>query len=530
MPVLLVMGITVFYVLLKATGTSVAEARQAGWLANFPRETGSHQLTFFSLVKVASWPLLFGQINLLATILLTSVVSILLTASALELVAQQEIDLNTELRSAGTATFVAGLGGGMVGFHSLSMSRLALSMGTQSRWVGIISSLFCGLALLVGAPLVSYVPQFARGGLLLFLGLIFLWEWVYEASRKLNKLDYAVVLIILAVVGTVGYPEGVATGIFAAIFLFVHNYSRIDVVGHAVSGSNLRSNVERPMAEVRFLREAGEQVYVLRLQGFIFFGTAARLLTEVRLRATDLSLQPLRFVIMDFRRVTGLDSSAVFSLWKVYQLACKMNFCLLVTQIRSDILEQLEMGGLRRGQLENFLVLQDLDHGLEHCENLILQASPLKQVQNGSDVHLMDQLRDVWSKEVPPDRLLIYLERQHIPQGQKLIRQTELSERMYFIERGQVAARLELENGHSIRLRSQGPGTVVGEVGLFLGGHRTASVVTEQPSTVYCLSADSLHRMQKADPALALAFHQYVVCLLAERLTTATNMLREFQR
>ena len=32
----------------------------------------------------------------------------------------------------------------MVGFHSLSMSRLVLSMGTRSRWVGVISAVICG--------------------------------------------------------------------------------------------------------------------------------------------------------------------------------------------------------------------------------------------------------------------------------------------------------------------------------------------------------------------------------------------------
>jgi SulP family sulfate permease len=125
---------------------------------------------------------------------------------------------------------------------------------------------------------------------------------------------------------------------------------------------------------------------------------------------------------------------------------------------------------------------------------------------------------------------LPYLERKEVPKGTHLIRQSELSESLFFIESGQVTARLEIDGGHFMRLRSQGAGTVVGEVGLFLGGRRTASVVTEQPSTVYLLSAASLELMGKDDPALALAFHQFIVKLLAERLTTASNMLRDFQQ
>jgi SulP family sulfate permease len=130
---------------------------------------------------------------------------------------------------------------------------------------------------------------------------------------------------------------------------------------------------------------------------------------------------------------------------------------------------------------------------------------------------------------VPTEKLLLYLEKRHIGKGEHLIRQSEVSECMFFIESGQVTAKLEFDDGRWVRLRSQGPGTMVGEVGLFLGGRRTASVVTEQPSTVYYLSADALSRMRNTDPALALAFHQCLVCLLAERLTSASNMLRDLQ-
>src|SRR5262249_16784161 len=316
-----------------------------------------------------------NNVNILLTILLTSVVSILLTASALELSAQQEIDCERARPAAGTATFIAGLAGGMVGFHSLSLSRLALSMGARSRWVGAISALLCGLALFYGPSLVSFVPQCVCGGLLFFLGLVFLWEWVYEASRKLTRLDYLVVLFILAVVGAVGYPEGVATGIIAAVVLFVHNYSRVNVVSHALSGASLRSNVDRPMREIHRLRERGEQIYVLRLQGFIFFGTATRLLHEVRTRANNKSLQEPRFVILDFRGVSGLDSSAVFSLWKVYQLGRKLEFTLIMAHMRLDIRQQLEMGGLREDELPAYHVFADLDHSLEWCEHLLLEDS-----------------------------------------------------------------------------------------------------------------------------------------------------------
>jgi SulP family sulfate permease len=451
-------------------------------------------------------------------------VSILLTASALELASQEEIDLNQELRAAGVATFVAGLGGGMVGFHSLSMSRLVLSLGATTRWVGVGSALICGLALCFGASIVTGVPQFVCGGLLFYLGLTFLWEWVYEAFRTLTAVDYGVVILILAVVSTVGYPQGVGVGIVAALIMFIHNYSRVEVVTHAYSGADLRSNVDRPLRDLRFLGEHGGQVYILRLQGFIFFGTANHLLHEVRLRAIDPALPTLKFTILDFRRISGLDSSAIFSLSKVQHLARKQGFSVLMCQVSPEITSQIENGGLHANRDDSLITLPDLDHALEWCENSLLAGRNEKP--NGASHRLEEQLKESWPAGVEPRRLKPYLERLEVPAATQLIRQSERSESLFFIESGLVTAQLELEDGRILRLRTMGAGTVVGEVGLFLGGQRTASVITEQPCTVYRLSHESLERMNLENPDLALAFHRYLICLLAERLTSNSKILR----
>jgi len=309
--------------------------------------------------------------------------------------------------------------------------------------------------------------------------------------------------------------------------LFIHNYSRVDVVSHAVSGANVRSNVERPVRDLRFLREHGDQIWILRLQGFIFFGTANHLLNGVRDRAADPELPPLRFVVMDFRRVTGIDSSAVFSLWKVHQMARKVGFSLVMTQVAPQFQKQLAIGGLRPADFPSFRLFPDLDHGLEWCESLLLSASSARA--NGGFDHLREQLQDIWPKEVPLNRLLAYLEPQQVAEGTHLIRQADRSECLYFIESGQVTARLELEGGRALRLRKMGAGTIVGEVGMFLGGQRMASVVTEATCSVYRLTAEALDRMRGEDPVLALAFHQFLIRLLAERLTATSNMLRSYQ-
>ena len=64
-----------------------------------------------------------------------------------------------------------------------------------------------------------------------------------------------------------------------------------------------------------------------------------------------------------------------------------------------------------------------------------------------------------------------------------------------------------------------GPGTVVGEVALYLGAEQPASVVSEEPSRLYRLTRQALERMDRDDPDLAAALHRAFARLLADRLS-----------
>ena len=74
-------------------------------------------------VLAANWAAILGQGGNIATVLILSVVSLLLNASALELAIRQDVDLNRELRAAGFANILSGLGGGMVGYHVARLIR-----------------------------------------------------------------------------------------------------------------------------------------------------------------------------------------------------------------------------------------------------------------------------------------------------------------------------------------------------------------------------------------------------------------------
>ncbi len=106
------------------------------------------------------------------------------------------------------------------------------------------------------------------------------------------------------------------------------------------------------------------------------------------------------------------------------------------------------------------------------------------------------------------------------------MRQNNSPSGLYFLETGQVTVQLEAEDGSIIRLRQMSAGTLVGEIGTYLNQAATASVIADQPSTLYHLSLEALKRMEQSDPEIAAAFHRFMARFMAERLTHTTETLQ----
>jgi SulP family sulfate permease len=464
----------------------------------------------------------------LATILIISVVSLLLYATGLELTFEKDIDLNRELQAAGLGTFGAGIGGGMVGYHALSLSALGFKMGSSSRLVGLFSAMLCGIVLVLGASILSFFPMVIVGGLLLFLGLSFLIEWAYETWFTLPKVDYFIIILILVVIAAVGFLAGVGVGLVAAVILFVVSYSRINVVKHSLSGANYQSRVTRDSSHRQILRQNGDQLFILQLQGFIFFGTADNLVGQVRQRINEPDLPPLCYVVLDFRQVTGLDSTALLSFAKMKQVARAQDIRLVFTQPSPEVRHQFEQGGFGEEVEGGFHFFPDLEHGLEWCENQTLLAEGMGTGEEQGS--LQEQLEDLLPQEVNLASLLEYLERMKVDAGHYLMHQGDPPEDLYFIETGQVTAQLEEPGKEPVRLETMKGGRVVGEIGFYLGNARTAAVVTDEPSTVYRLTRSTLDQIERIDPEVASIFHQIIVHLVSERVTHLINTVKALER
>ena len=494
-------------------GTSVP-LDSGGWFFKPFSQEGVWQAWTRSTLSHIDWTVLLHQSGTLLAMMVIVTLSILLNSTGLELATARNVDLNDELRANGVANVVNGACGGMVGYLSINRCLLNQQAGANSPLAGTIAGLLCGCVLFFGSSFLTYVPKPVMGGLLLYIGWNLLVRWVFKSRAQLPLFDYLLVLFILTIIVSFGFIAGVGTGILVACLLFIVSYGKTSSIKYTLSGENYQSNVLRFEPQRSLLQKEGDSIAILVLHGFVFFGTANGLLDEIRRRMADSQRARLIYVVLDFRLVTGLDSSATLSFVKLEQLAAKTDLTLIFTQLRPSIEGQLRQGGLGSGKPGGFRAFADLDHGVEWCENKILETHQLLAAPTPP---LANQLLDLLKKWESVGKLMSYLRPLELSEGQHLFRRGDPADGLYFLEFGRVSVVVELE-GVNLRRRTYTSGTILGEMGFYSQTPRSASVVAEENSRLHFLSSEAFAKLVSDDPLLAAAFNQSVINLVAERL------------
>lgn len=467
-------------------------------------------------IQAIDWHLILQQSNTLAAMVVIVMLSILLNSTGLELATSQNVDLDEELKANGIANMVNGLFGGMVGYLSINRCLLNRQAGASSPLAAIFAGSLCGTVLLWGGGFLTYIPKPILGGLLLYIGTNLLVRWVYQSYQQIPRADYALILLILNIIAFKGFLEGVAVGVIIACLLFIFSYVRTSNIKYTLTGCNFQSNKFRSYQQRQFLQEQGRSVYILVLHGFVFFGTANELMDKIKERMALTHIPQLKYVVLDFHLVTGLDTSAVLSLLKLKQLSEKTHLTLVFTNINPNMEAQLKKGGLFVEDEPQTQRFADLDHGVEWCENQLLdEFQHLTLPKQPMTVQLRTFMESGLENA---EQLFTYLNPVQLEQGEYLFKEGDTSDGLYFLETGQVSIVKELANGKLLRRRTYTDGTVLGEMGFYAKSQRSATVIADHPSRMYFLSNRVFQRMEEESPRLVALLNKGVVNLLAERL------------
>lgn len=526
LPGVIVASFLLFYVWAELVVGDENSLAEAGWFLPEVSGTINWQLPDLGAIAGISPAMIAASAGGIVTLVVVCTISLFFRVSAQELIVNRELNSNRECKVNGIANIAASLsGGGFVAYHALISTSLVQATGVYGRLVGIILVLMFALTLAFGGELFSLVPRFIPAGLIVYFGLQFMKEWLLDSWSKLPRQEYAVIVVIALVTALFGLLTGIAAGMVVAIMFFVLEYSRMDVIKQEFSGDFHRSNLDRSFAQNQLLQNEGDKILILRLRGFIFFGSAYRFYEHVKRRIMDREAEPIQYLILDFKSVSGFDYSTIQDFDKLKKLADQHGIHLLLSNVLPHLQPVLEDAGIAERKSGLPALFDDLDHALEWCENALLADADLLDsarvtVEEQLAEHAMIKSRDLGV-------LHGYLERIETAVGDAVFEQGDESDALYFIETGRVDVLLRLPDENLLRLRSMTAGTVIGEVGFYLNRARTASVVVTEAGVLQRLSHKALRRMEESHPQTASAIHILISCVLSDRLSSSNRVIQQ---
>jgi len=289
----------------------------------------------------------------LAIALLGSIES-LLSAVVADGMSGYRHDSNAELVGQGIANLVVPFFQGMPATGVIARTSTNVRAGARTPVAGVVHALTVLAIMLIAGPLVVHIPLAALAGVLLVvcwhMAELRHWPHILKAGRG----DAALLPIAFLLTAFIGLTEAILTGVVLSMFFFVKRMS--DAAQVEKYGAEDHSLALPPVP-------AGVEVYEVR--GPFFFG-AATLIRDL----DRSSRQETRVMVLRLRLVPFIDATAAFSLRELDASLRARGGRLLISDIHTRALHDLERNGIAS------LVGQDALHGdlagaLQHAAQLI---------------------------------------------------------------------------------------------------------------------------------------------------------------
>lgn len=524
-PAIILLATILFHAIGQVSGLGIDDLTAARWFPNLPDGMLPWPPIGFADLADVDWRVIANQSFTIAAMMLVTAIAVLMNISSMETAGNSDADIEDELKASGLGNIASGALGGIAGFHGVWPTLLGWRVSGPAQYAGLAVAVVCIAALLFGGDLLVLMPLPVFGGLLIWVSITLLKQWLVDTYYQLTIGEYAIIVLMALVINAGGFAGGLITGLVAGIALFAIDYSKTDIVKTRLTGETFHS--KRAMSEGwrALLKEHGGSIVILRLQGYIFFGTAHQFVEQIGGYLNRTGGHHTRYLVLDMRRTTGMDSSAAASFVKLEQMAAAGKFKLVLTDMPDLVAETLERAGVGDGALTPVRTFKTLDLGLLWCEEKLAQLMA-PELSDVSSVSLKERFIDERFDEQAAQTMLKYMQQISLEPGDVLIEQGTESLDMYFIESGILAVELRAGDSQPIRLSSAGPGSFVGEISFYLGQQRSATVVCEKSARVWQLSRQNLDSLGKAHPEIATYFHQRMAVMLADRLSATTRLVQ----
>jgi len=465
-----------------------------------------------------------------AMAVLDSVAS-LITLVTYQGIADRRFAANSQLVGQGIGGTVAALFGGLTAAASLTRTTTSHDSGGRTRNAGVFNAVGVLLLILVLAGPLSWIPKAAIAGLIMVMATSMFDRWVLGQARQAlrrdaeNTRDNWIAVGQMVFVVVVGLLEGlvaaVGAGVALSVVVFVAQMSR-SPVRRVRTGVSVRSARRRARSLTDLLETHADSISVIELEGTIFFGSCDSLAA----RAEALVADGAEFVLLDLKRVHGIDATGYQVIGQIYQRLKRRGATVAFShvvpgQLNKEIAEDLELNGVPRSQM-----FESVDRALEHFEEALLTRLGADAIRI-SDWALAD-FGKAWGLTVDECAALErYVVRKAFKAGEVVFKEGDPGRSMFLISRGTADVTLPVQDGRRSRLATFQQGTVFGEMALLEDQPRAATIEATSLLEVFELTHEAFKRLHAEEYETATRLQEAISRILGTRLRAANELILE---
>jgi sulfate permease, SulP family len=460
-----------------------------------------------------------------------SSIDALLCAKLVTPLGERAADSDKLLQRLGVGNMAASCVGGITSGLNIGPSLTNRAFGGRTPLAVIVNAIAILVACTVLFPVAGLMPRVVLSAVIMVVAIQHLDAWSLRVLRGLATgtapfvrtaaLDLAIVFVVAILSVTIDIVLAVFVGIAIAILLFVVKMSR-SVIRRSYRCGAVRSRKSRTAEERDLLGKRGDVIFVLDLQGALFFGTSEKLANDI-----DSALaQETLFVVLDLRRINEIDGTGALMLRQIdASLASKHKTLFLVASRQS----------LAHARMHEFNILEtipaerifsDVDRAIERAEDALL-CDRILSAEQELPVNQVGLLINFSEFEIAT--IVRYLDRCEYAVGQTIFREGEPGQNLLMVTKGSASAYLQLPNGEQIRLATFGPGTIFGELALLDGGLRSATIVADDSLVCYSLNKSEFDALATQTPAVAIKLLATLSRELSGRLRVANRTIQQLE-
>jgi len=525
----IIAGCIVYYAILKL---GYDHGRLGGVVGKIPSKipTPNFAIDFFLMLKTPEFYKVIMDVvpMALGVAIIISMRTLIAVVSA-DNITQTRTNSNFELLGQGAGHIIGALFGGISSAGSVSRSLANYKYGGRGVFSKIITGIFPLLILLVLYPVVSKLPKVVLSGLLIILAYSSIDSWsikqlAYTFKSKANNRRKSLVniLIVIAVTVTmvlIGTFEAVGIGIVISIVFFIMTMTR-GIVRNSYNAKRVRSNYQRVESEINILEKHGSKIFIMELDGPLFFGTADNLADNIYKIFED---DKIDYIILDFKRVSDVDSTGLHILSQIKTKANVYSKNILLANIDRIMLSYAY------SDYQNSL-FPTFNDALAFAEDCLLEIFIKKEIVKDYTVGDFDVLSELSEKEIK--LVENYFIKKEIKAGKTLFKQNDKSNEMYLLASGRVNIEItKLNKNERYRVSTICPGTIFGEMALVDRKPRSAFAIASEESNIVCytLSNDDLTKISRKSPETGLRILAGLTSEISRRVRIANNMISSFR-